>query len=92
MKIKKNFLGKIALLFCTALACFAIGIVNVSTVAKANEAPLFSIVDGASVRIQEPYGMRFSADYSKTLFNQDGALKEGYEAGILLIQTEELNG
>ena len=92
MKIKKNFLGKIALLFCTALACFAIGIVNVSTVAKANETPLFSIVDGASVRIEEPYGMRFSADYSKTLFNQDGTLKEGYEAGILLIQTEELNG
>ena len=92
MKIKKNFLGKIALLFCTALSCFAIGFANMSIVAKANETPLFSIVDGASVRIEEPYGMRFSADYSKTLFNQDGTLKEGYEAGILLIQTEELNG
>ena len=71
MKIKKNFLGKIALLFCTALACFAIGFANISTVAKADEKPLFSIVEGASVRTEEPYGMRFSADYSKELFNQD---------------------
>ena len=92
MEIKKKFSVKIVLLLCTALACFALGFVKFATVAKANETPLFSIVDGASVRIEEPYGMRFSADYSKTLFNQDGTLKEEYEAGILLVQTEELSG
>ena len=92
MEIKKSFLAKITLMLCTALACFAFGFANISTVAKADEAPLFSIFNGASVRMDEPYGMRFSAYYSKALFNQDGTLKEGYEAGILLVQTEELNG
>lgn len=92
MRRKTTFVWKVGLAFCAMLTSFTMGVVVADQTVTANaDAPLVTIVDGGSVRTAEPYGMRFSADYSTTLF--DGLqLKEGYEAGILLAKTADLKG
>ena len=90
MKTNKRLFVKIGVGICAA-ACLTLGAANLSVFAKADETPLFQIIDGGSVRMEEPYGMRFSADYSKTLFEGE-TLKDGYEAGVLLVKTAELQG
>lgn len=47
--------------------------------------------DGASIRFDEPTGIRFSAYVSDTYFS-NGKLKDGVEVGMLLVQEGKLEG
>lgn len=89
---KNTFLKRIGLAVFALVTTCAMGIAFADKTVTANaNTPLVTIVDGGSVRTNEPYGMRFSADYSETLF-ENGELKDGYEAGFVLAETGTWEG
>ena len=91
MKNKNNFFLKLGLMMGTAIACLTVGALSVNPITASADDSLVKMVDGASVRTKEPYGMRFSADFSKDLF-ENGQLKDGYEAGFVLAETGTWEG
>ena len=48
------------------------------------DASMFDIVDGASIRTEAPYGIRFTANVNKTLYEQLVAADANVEFGIVL--------
>ena len=50
----------------------------------------FKLIDGASIRLEKPYGIRFSAQVSAELYNTLKALDENVEFGMILAPTRKV--
>ncbi len=85
-KTRKYGLFVLSLLFTLSMALYVLSSFSNGNqkVVAAETTELIEMVEGASVRIKDPSGIRFTARVDET-YLENGQVKEGYEVGMLII-------
>lgn len=86
MKRNMKKIGLVLLALCAV--CVTLAVVLAVGAANEDQSNDFVMLDGASVRIQDPTGLRFTASISENKYREiisDGAYKEGYSIGMLIV-------